>query len=67
MNAIERSVIKVFEKDKYDRNLHDIGIIIGMVIKHYVKKDLEGYSRSDFLKGINEGLSKSDEDLMKGK
>jgi hypothetical protein len=67
MNSIEKSLVIVFEKDKYDRNLYGIGVIIGMVIKKFIKKDEEGYSRSDFLKGINEGLSKSDEDLMKGK
>lgn len=67
MNAIEKSLSSVFEKDKYNRNLYGIGLIIGMVIKEFIKKDVEGYSRSDFLKGINEGLSKSDEDLKKGK
>jgi hypothetical protein len=67
MNAIEKSLVDVFKKDKYDRDLYGIGIIIGMVIKIFIKKDEDGYSRSDFLKGINEGLSKSDEDLMKGK
>jgi len=67
MNAIEKSLAEVFKKDKYDRDLHGIGIIIGMVIKIFIKKDEDGYSKSDFLKGINEGLSKSDEDLMKGK
>jgi hypothetical protein len=67
MNAIEKSIVNVFEKDKYDRNLHSIGVIIGMTIKFFIKKEEEGFTRSDFLKGINEGLSKSPEDLMKEK
>jgi hypothetical protein len=62
MNAIEKSLTKVFEKDKFDRNLHGMGVIIGMVIKQHIN-DEEGYSKSDFLKGINEGLSKDPENI----
>ena len=63
MNAIEKSLTKVFEKDKYRRDLHGMGVIIGMVIKQHINDDEDGYSRSDFLKGINEGLSKDPEKI----
>lgn len=63
MNSIEKSLTRVFEKDKYDRNLHGIGVIIGMTIKQHINDDEEGYSKSDFLKGINEGLSKDPENI----
>ena len=63
MNVIEKSLTKVFEKDKYDRDLHGMGVIIGMVIKQHINDDEEGYSKSNFLKGINEGLSKDPEKI----
>ena len=63
MNVIEKSLTKVFEKDKYDRDLHGLGVIVGMVIKRFIKDDEDGYSKSDFLKGINEGLSKDPENI----
>lgn len=63
MNAIEKSLTKVFEKDKYDRDLHGMGVIIGMVIKKYMVDEKDGFTRSDFLKGINEGLSKDPENI----
>jgi hypothetical protein len=63
MNAIEKSLTKVFEKDKYNRDLHGMGVIIGMVIKQHINDDEKGYSKSDFLKGINEGLSKDPENI----
>jgi hypothetical protein len=63
MNAIEKSLSKVFEKDKYDRDLHGMGVIIGMVVKQHINDDNDGYSKSDFLKGINEGLSKDPENI----
>ena len=58
MNAVQQFIVKVFKKDKYDRDLHGIGVIIGMVVKQYINDEEEGYKKSDFLKGINEGLSK---------
>jgi len=63
MNAIEKSLSKVFEKDKYNRDLHGMGVIIGMVIKQHINDDNDGYTKSDFLKGINEGLSKDPEKI----
>ena len=63
MNAIEKSLTRVFEKDKYNRDLHGMGVIIGMVIKQHINDDEDGYSKSDFLKGINEGLSKDPEKI----
>lgn len=63
MNVIEKSLTRVFEKDKYDRNLHGMGVIIGMVIKQHINDDEDGYTKSDFLKGINEGLSKDPENI----
>jgi hypothetical protein len=63
MNAIEKSLSKVFEKDKYNRDLHGMGVIIGMVIKQHINDDEEGFSRSYFIKGINEGLSKDPEKI----
>lgn len=67
MNTIEKTMVRVFEKDKYNRDLYGMGLIIGMTIKQYLDKDTDGFTRSDFLKGINEGLSKSDEDIGKKK
>jgi hypothetical protein len=58
MNTIEKKLTSVFERDKYERDLHGIGTIIGMVIKQYIDDESDGFSKSDFLKGINEGLSK---------
>jgi hypothetical protein len=58
MDYIKKSIISVMEHDIYKRDLHGLGVIIGMVIKKFLKDDEEGYTKSDFLKGINEGLSK---------
>jgi hypothetical protein len=63
MNEVEHFLVNVFKKDKYERDLHGMGVIIGMVIKQYMDDEKEGYSRSDFLKGINEGLSKDPEKI----
>ena len=63
MNSIEKFLVQVFKKDKYDRDLHGIGVIIGMVVKQYINDESEGYSKSNFLKGINEGLSKDPEKI----
>jgi hypothetical protein len=63
MNAIEKSLTRVFEKDKYNRDLHGMGVIIGMTIKQHINDDEDGYTKSDFLKGINEGLSKDPEKI----
>lgn len=62
MNYIKKCIIAVLEKDVYNRDLHGIGVIIGMIIKKFLK-DEDGYSKSDFLKGINEGLSKDPENI----
>jgi hypothetical protein len=63
MNYIKKCVISVLERDIYNRDLHGLGVIIGMVIKKFLKDDEDGYSKSDFLKGINEGLSKDPENI----
>ena len=63
MNYIKKCVISVLERDIYNRDLHGLGVIIGMVIKKFLKDDEDGYSKSDFLKGINEGLSKDPEKI----
>jgi hypothetical protein len=63
MNDVEHFLVNVFKKDKYERDLHGMGVIIGMVIKQYIDDEKEGHSRSDFLKGINEGLSKDPEKI----
>jgi hypothetical protein len=62
MDHIKKSIISVLEKDKYKRDLHGLGVILGMVIKNFLS-DEDGYSKSDFLKGINEGLSKDPENI----
>jgi hypothetical protein len=63
MNYIKKCIISVLERDIYNRDLHGIGVIIGMVIKKFFDDNKEGYSKSEFLKGINEGLSKDPEDI----
>jgi hypothetical protein len=63
MNEVEQFLVSVFKKDKYERDLHGVGVIVGMVVKQYINDETEGYSRSDFLKGINEGLSKDPEKI----
>lgn len=63
MNYMKKCIISVLEKDMYQRDLHGIGVILGMVIKKFLKDDEEGYTKSDFLKGINEGLSKDPENI----
>ncbi len=63
MNYMKKCIISVLEKDMYQRDLHGIGVILGMIIKKFVKDDEDGYSKSDFLKGINEGLSKDPENI----
>jgi len=63
MNYIKKCIISVLEKDEYNRDLHGLGVIIGMIIKKFLKDDEEGYTKSDFLKGINEGLSKDPENI----
>lgn len=63
MNYIKKCIISVLEKDMYNRDLHGIGLIIGMIIKKFLKDNEEGYTKSDFLKGINEGLSKDPEEI----
>jgi hypothetical protein len=60
---MKKCIISVLEKDMYQRDLHGIGVILGMVIKKFLKDDEEGYTKSDFLKGINEGLSKDPENI----
>ena len=62
MNYIKKSLIAVLTKDMYNRDLHGLGVIIGMVIKNFLKEE-DGYTKSDFLKGINEGLSKDPEKI----
>ena len=62
MNYIKKSIIAVLTKDIYNRDLHGIGVIIGMVIKKFLTEE-EGNTKSDFLKGINEGLSKDPEKI----
>jgi hypothetical protein len=57
MDYIKKSIVSVLEKDTYKRDLHGLGVILGMVIKNFIS-DEDGFSKSDFLKGINEGLSK---------
>ena len=59
---VKKCIISVLEKDMYYRDLHGIGVIIGMIVKRFLKEE-EGYSKSDFLKGINEGLSKDPENI----
>jgi hypothetical protein len=66
MNYIKKYLISVLKNDLYNRDLHGIGLMVGMGIKNFIKDDVEGFSKSDFLKGINEGLSKSDEEISKG-
>jgi hypothetical protein len=63
MDYIKKCIVSVLEKDIYKRDLHGLGVIIGMVIKKFIKDDEDGYSKSDFLKGINEGLSKDPENI----
>jgi hypothetical protein len=63
MDYIKKCIVSVLERDMYKRDLHGLGVIIGMVIKKFIKDDEDGYSKSDFLKGINEGLSKDPEKI----
>ena len=63
MDYIKKCIVSVLEKDIYKRDLHGLGVIIGMVIKKFLNDDEEGYTKSDFLKGINEGLSKDPEKI----
>jgi len=63
MDYIKKCIVSVLEHDIYKRDLHGLGVIIGMVIKKFIKDDEDGYSKSDFLKGINEGLSKDPENI----
>jgi hypothetical protein len=63
MDYIKKCIVSVLEKDIYKRDLHGLGVIIGMVIKKFLKDDEDGYTKSDFLKGINEGLSKDPENI----
>lgn len=63
MNAIEKFLVHVFKKDEYERDLHGMGVIIGMAIKTHINDEKDGFSKSDFLKGINEGLSKDPENI----
>ena len=62
MNHIKQSIVSVLTKDKYNRDIHGLGVILGMVIKNFLTEE-EGNTKSDFLKGINEGLSKDPEKI----
>jgi hypothetical protein len=63
MDYIKKCIVSVLEKDIYKRDLHGLGVIIGMVIKKFINDEKDGHSKSDFLKGINEGLSKDPENI----
>ena len=63
MNYITKVIVSVLKKDAKDRDLHGLGVILGMIIKKFLDDNTEGYSKSDFLKGINEGLSKDPESI----
>jgi hypothetical protein len=60
---IKKVIISVLKKDMEERDLHGLGVILGMIIKKFLDDNTEGYSKSDFLKGINEGLSKDPEKI----
>jgi hypothetical protein len=55
MNYIKKCLISALEANIYNENLHDLGLIIGRLMKKFIR-DEKGYKESCFLKGITEGL-----------